>query len=209
MFKNKSIWHGCMKVIIVSGTSGTGKTTLAKQLAKKLNFHYLDVNKIIKKYKISEGYDKKRKTKIIDVKKLNKTLIKEIKKYKSSIKKLTIQKNSMINSNKKIKNNNNKLIKIKKNIKEIKNGIIIDSHLSHYFPSKYVDLCIVTKCNLKELENRLKNKKYSKDKVRENLDAEIFDICLNEAKENKHKIITIDTTKGINIIKISREVDRL
>ena len=36
-----------------------------------------------------------------------------------------------------------------------------------------------------------------KNKVRENLDAEIFDICLNEAKENKHKIIVLDTTKGI------------
>jgi len=29
------------------------------------------------------------------------------------------------------------------------------------------------------------------------LDAEIFDICLNEAKENKHKIVVVDTTKGI------------
>ena len=55
----------------------------------------------------------------------------------------------------------------------------------------------MTKCDLKELERRLKNKKYSKNKVRENLDAEIFDICLNEAKENKHKIIVVDTTKGI------------
>ena len=50
-----------MKVLIVTGTPATGKTTLSKKLAKKLNFHYLDVNKVIKKYNISEGYDKKRK----------------------------------------------------------------------------------------------------------------------------------------------------
>jgi len=163
-----------MRVVIITGTPGTGKTTLAKQLAKKLNFHYLGVNKIIKKYKISEGYDKKRKTKIIDVKKLNKALIREINNYK-----------------------------------KIKNGIVIDSHLSHHLPSKYVDLCIVTKCNLKILERRLKKKKYSKGKIRENLDVEIFDVCLNEAKENKHKILVIDTTKGINIEKISKKVDSL
>ena len=152
-----------MKVIIVTGTPATGKTTLSKELAKKLNFYYLDVNGIIKKYNISEGYDRKRKTKIIDIKKLNKALIKEI------------------------------------NNKKIKKDIIIDSHLSHYLPKKYVDLCVVTKCNLKILKNRLKKKKYSEDKIRENLDAEIFDICLNEAKENKHKIIVVDTTKSIKI----------
>jgi len=187
-----------MKVIIVTGTPGTGKTTLSRKLAKKLNFHYLDVNKIIRKYKISEGYDKKRKMKMIDVKKLNKALIREINNYKSSI----------INSNKRI-SIKNKIKKNKKIVNNIKNRIIIDSHLSHYLPSKYVDLCIVTKCNLKVLEKRLKKKKYSKDKVRENLDAEIFDICLNEAKENKHKIIIIDTTKGINIEKILNKVDSL
>ncbi|HJO01418.1 MAG: AAA family ATPase [Candidatus Woesearchaeota archaeon] len=160
-----------MKTIIVGGTPGTGKTTLAKRLAKKLNFHYLDVNKIIEKYNISEGYDKKRDTKIIDTKKLNLALTKEIRNFKQS-----------------------------------KEGIIIDSHLSHYLPKKYVDLCIVTKCNLKELENRLKKKKYSKSKIRENLDAEIFDVCLNEAKENRHKVIVIDTTKGLNIENISRKI---
>jgi len=160
-----------MKTIIVGGTPGTGKTTLAKRLAKKLNFHYLDVNKIIEKYNISEGYDKKRDTKIIDTKKLNLALTKEIRNFKQS-----------------------------------KEGIIIDSHLSHYLPKKYVDLCIVTKCNLKELENRLKKKKYSKSKVRENLDVEIFDVCLNEAKENKHKIIVIDATKDFSTNYISRKI---
>jgi adenylate kinase len=183
-----------MKVIIITGSVGTGKTTLSKLLARKLNFHYIDVNKIIRKYNISEGYDKKRKTNIVDINKL--ALIKEIKNYKN-----TIKKNSIISSNKNISIKNKrtfeKINEKNKNNKKIKNGIIIDSHLSHYLPKKYVDLCIVTKCNLKVLKNRLKKKKYSKDKIRENLDTEIFDVCLNEAKENRHKIIVMDTTKGI------------
>ncbi|MCH7881066.1 MAG: AAA family ATPase [Proteobacteria bacterium] len=166
--------------MIVSGTPGTGKTTLSKKLASKLKFYYIDVNRIIKKRGISEGYDKKRKTKIIDVKILNKALIKEIKKYDKI-----------------------------KSIKNKKHGLIIDSHLSHYLPKKYVDMCIITKCDLKILEKRLKKKKFSKNKIRENLDAEIFDICLHEAKENKHKIIIIDTTKDINIKKIIKKIDRL
>ena len=163
-----------MKVIIVTGTPGTGKTALSMKLAKKLAFRYLDVGSIIKKYNFSDGYDEKRKTHIVDTKKLNRELVKEI-----------------------------------MNCKKTEKGVIIDSHLSHYLPKKYVDLCIVTKCNLRVLEKRLRKKKYFKAKIRENMDVEIFDICLNEAKENKHKIFIVDTTKGINIKKISGRVEIL
>ena len=140
-----------MKTIIITGTPGTGKTTLSKQLAKKLNLNYLDANLIIRKYNLSEGYDRKRKTKIIDTKKLNKALIKEIKIYNKSY--FNIQKSKKYTKN---------LTKSIKTQKQIKNGIIIDSHLSHCLPNKYVDLCIVTKCSLKTLEKRLKKKKYDK-----------------------------------------------
>ena len=163
-----------MKVIIVTGTPGTGKTALSMKLAKKLAFRYLDVGSIIKKYNFSDGYDEKRKTHIVDTKKLNRELVKEI-----------------------------------MNCKKTEKGVIIDSHLSHYLPKKYVDLCIVTKCNLRVLEKRLRKKKYFKAKIRENMDVEIFDVCLNEAKENKHKIFMVDTTKGINIKKISGRVEIL
>ena len=77
-----------------------------------------------------------------------------------------------------------------------KDNLVIDSHISHLLPKKLVNLCIVLTCsNLKNLEKRLQERKYKKNKVRENLDAEIFQICLIEAKEAKHKIITFDTNK--------------
>ncbi|MBW2977458.1 adenylate kinase family protein [Candidatus Woesearchaeota archaeon] len=160
-------------IIAVSGTPGTGKTTLAKKLMNKFNYPLLDVKKFIKEKKLAESYDKKRKSNIVDIKKLNKGLIKEIK---------SIQKEHK------------------------PKGIIIDSHLSHFLPKKYVDLCVITKTDLKTLEKRLKKRRYNKEKIRENLDAEIFDICLNEAKENKHKVLVVDTTKGINLNKIIKKI---
>jgi adenylate kinase len=154
-----------MKVIVVSGTPGTGKTTYAKKLAKEKGFLYIDVNKVIDENKISEGYDRKRKTKIIDTDKLNKHLISLIKKEEK---------------NKKTK------------------GIVIDSHLSHYLPKKYVELCVITKCGLKELKKRLEKRGYDKKKVRENVDAEIFNVCMTEARELGHTVMVIYTDKKTN-----------
>lgn len=144
-----------VRIIVVTGSVASGKTTIAKKLAKEYKAKYVDVNKVIKDYKLSEGYDKRRKCRIVDVKKLNKVLIKIIKNSKQSL--------------------------------------VIDSHLSHFLPSKYVDLCIVTKCSVKKLSCRLKKRGYSKAKVKENVDAELFDVCLNEAKELGHKIKVINT----------------
>ena len=151
-----------MKAIAISGIPGTGKTTLAKKLAKALDIEYLDVNKVIKEnpktvYKINKKLD----TKEIDLDELIPILERTIKKNKKQL--------------------------------------IIDSHLSHYLPKKYIKVCIITKCELKELKKRLTKRKYKDNKIRENLDSEIFDICLMEALENKHRVIITDTTEGIDI----------
>lgn len=145
-----------MKVIVVSGSVASGKTFLAKRIAKEKGYKYLDVKAVIRKSKVTLGYDRKMRSKIIDINKLNKALIKIIRNSKQSL--------------------------------------VIDSHLSHHLPKKYVDLCIITKCSLKTLKKRLQKRKYSRDKVRVNLDAEIFDVCLVEAKELGHKIKVVDMT---------------
>ncbi|MFA4887538.1 MAG: AAA family ATPase [Candidatus Nanoarchaeia archaeon] len=149
------------KVIIVTGSVGSGKTTLAKKLALASKLVYLDVNLIINKHpSVVEGYDEKRQTKEINTAKLNKILIKEI--------------------------------------KQLKKGVVIDSHLSHYLPKKYVNLCIVCKCTLKELKKRLLKRKYSALKIKENLQAEVLDVCFIDALEMGHNLKIIYTDKGFD-----------
>ncbi|MFP4112281.1 MAG: AAA family ATPase [Candidatus Woesearchaeota archaeon] len=149
-------------IIAVTGTPGTGKTTLAKKLAKRLGYKLFDVNKFLDENKSAiSGFDYNRDSKIIDVNKLTK----DIKRF--------IKENDI-------------------------RDIVIDSHMSHILPKNIVDLVIVARTNLKVLKKRLEKRKYSKEKVRENLDSEIFEICLNETIEKKHKFIQIDTTNNID-----------
>ena len=145
-----------VKILIVTGTPASGKTTVAKKIAKKLKADYIDVNEIIDKYHLAVGYDKERKSKIIDVDRLNDIL--------------------------------------EKLIKNARKNLVIDSHLSHYLSNKLVDMCIVTKCELKELRRRLEKRGYHRSKIRENLDCEIFDVCFMEAVALGHKVKVIDTS---------------
>lgn len=72
-------------LIAISGTPGTGKTAVAKLLAKKMAAKLVTTSYLIKKYKIKTYFDKKRKTKIIDVKNISAAAKKESKLYPLSI----------------------------------------------------------------------------------------------------------------------------
>jgi adenylate kinase len=87
------------------------------------------------------------------------------------------------------------LIEIIKKANKLGEDLIIDSHFSHYIPSKYVDKCIVLKCsNIKELRIRLHKRGYSEKKIRENVEAEIMETCFVDAKSQSHNIEVIDTS---------------
>ncbi|MBT4631042.1 AAA family ATPase [Candidatus Woesearchaeota archaeon] len=152
-----------MVIICVSGSVGSGKSTLSKKLAKSLKFEYFDVTKEIKKNKLSSGYDEEKKCEIVDEKKLIKFLVEKI--------------------------NNSE-------------NLVIDSIFAHLIPKKYIDLCIVTTCDIGILRDRLKKRKYSSEKVRENVEVEIFDSFVIEAKEKKHNLLILDTSEGYKLKEI-------
>jgi len=58
------------KVIIISGTPGTGKTTVASILAKKIKGMHIDLSELVLKEKLYKEVDEKRETVVTDLDKL-------------------------------------------------------------------------------------------------------------------------------------------
>jgi adenylate kinase len=143
------------KTIIFTGTPGTGKTTLAKEVSLLLKNKLIIISDFAKNNNLFEYFDKNKETYEVNYKKLNKLLINEINKSEDLI--------------------------------------LIEGHMSHFLPKKYVDLCFVCKTELKELKNRLNLRQYNEQKVKENLECEIFDVCLTEALELGHNVKIINT----------------
>ena len=82
---------------------------------------------------------------------------------------------------------------VKKNLSE-SDTIIIEGHLSHLL--KNVEKVIILRCHPNKLRKNLSNRNWKKDKINENIEAEILDIILCEAIEihSKDNIFEIDIT---------------
>lgn len=66
------------RVILITGTPCTGKTTTAKQLTTKLKAEYINLTEYAKTYQLTLGEDKERKTTIIDEEKMRAKLAETI-----------------------------------------------------------------------------------------------------------------------------------
>jgi adenylate kinase len=69
----------------------------------------------------------------------------------------------------------------------------VEGHIAHLLPC---DRIVVLRCRPDELKKRLAQRKYKKEKIQENADAEALDVCLIETVENfkPAQILEIDTT---------------
>jgi adenylate kinase len=146
--------------ILITGTPGTGKTTVTRLLATELRACYLEPKILLKREGIDYRYDEKRKTRVVSVKRLS--------------------------------------IALRKQAAQADRGLVIDSHVAPRAAllPRLVRV-VVLRCNPTVLEQRLERKRWSKSKIRENLQAEILDICLWDAVKNYgwNKILEIDTTE--------------
>ena len=61
-------------VILITGTPGVGKTTVAKQLAEELDAHYINLTELAQTNNLLSGEDKERKTTIISEKKMRRKI---------------------------------------------------------------------------------------------------------------------------------------
>ena len=152
-----------MKRVIISGTPGTGKTSVSKLITQKINARMISLSKLAISNNLTIGYDLKRETSVIDAKKII-TQIHRI---------------------------------IEKCIDDNIDVLIIESHFSDIIPNNLIDYAIVLRCHPDELFKRLKDRNYKKEKILENVQAEILGTCINYLIEKNlgKEIIEINTTK--------------
>lgn len=72
-------------IITISGTPGTGKTAVAKELWKLLGWDVVSIAELVKEKKLKSAYDRNRKTRIVDEKTLDKDIRKFLDKRKNYI----------------------------------------------------------------------------------------------------------------------------
>jgi len=148
-------------LVALSGTPGTGKTTVSNLLRNK-GYSIVDLNELAVERGFVTGIDAKRNTKIINIDGLN-SFIKDF--YKTN------------------------------------DIIFFEGHASHLL--SIADYVIILRCHPRKLKNRLQNKGWDQQKIKENVDAEALDIILCEAfsLHSENHIFEIDTSnKSINSV---------
>lgn len=132
------------RAIIVTGTPGTGKTNFSRLLASKLGIDKISVTVFARGHKLIRGYDRKRRTYLVDERKLKREL--------------------------------------EKHVEHSKRRVVLEGHYSHcLLPTRLVDFVFVLRCSPEVLWKRLRRRGYTSAKIRENIEAEILDVCLSEA----------------------------
>jgi adenylate kinase len=134
--------------IALTGTPGTGKTTLSK----KLNYNIVSINQSYPE--ISDGKNE----------------------------------------------NGDWLINLDKLLDNIEvaqyNNTVFEGHVSHFLEN--LDLIIVLRCQPSKLQERLEERNYNQEKIRENIEAEALNIISEEAIDSygEEKVFELDTSSS-------------
>ncbi len=87
-------------------------------------------------------------------------------------------------------------------------GCIIDWHACDLFPRSWIDLVVVLRTNTTRLYDRLKARQYAERKLQENLDSEIMQVLLEEARQSYDEEIIVELESNESD-DIENNVDRI
>lgn len=179
--------------ILVTGTPCVGKTATASLIAERLNMYHVNVGDIISKHKFHLEYDESLQTHVLDEDKLLDHLET---KFDASPDDEDDDSDS---------DDNEQQIQPKAGKK---GNLVADYHSCDLFPERWFDLIIVLRADTHILYDRLMKRGYSENKRSQNIQCEIMQVVLDEAKESYAKEIVVEL-KSNGIQDMEQNVDRI
>lgn len=128
----------------------------ATLLAERLNLQHLNIGSIIEQHQFHTGYDDQLQTHILDEDKLLDHLEVEIQKAQD----------------------------MSDDDDDDFNGLVIDYHSCNLFPERWFDLVLVLRADTHVLYDRMVKRGYNEAKREQNMQCEIMQVLLEEAKES-------------------------
>ncbi len=161
-----------MKIILIGGTPGTGKTSAAQALGQKLKRDVKNLGQIAIDGGCLKDRDEERDTHIID-------------------------EDCLVDT-------------IDELIDETDSDLIIEGHYIDLVPGRPVQRVFILRVHPEILLKRLNERNYSKDKIEENVESEIFGVCQMDAIDafGEGKVYEIDTS-DLSTDQIVEEIERL
>ena len=139
--------------ILLTGTPGTGKSTLAAALAAAApGMHHVNVGELVRDKGLHEGWDEEYESYILDEDRICDELEDPME----------------------------------------EGGVILEFHGADLFPERWFDLVLVLRTDNSVLYDRLERRGYSQKKLSENMEAEIMQVILEEARESYSQEIVIE-----------------
>ncbi|KAK7276597.1 hypothetical protein RIF29_17740 [Crotalaria pallida] len=154
--------------LLVTGTPGTGKTTMSTALAEATHLRHINIGDLVKEKKLHDGWDDELHCFI-----LNEELVCD---------------------------------ELEDVMEE--GGNIVDYHGCDFFPERWFDSVVVLQTDNTVLYDRLSKRGYNESKLSNNVECEIFQVLLEEAKESYPEDIVV-ALKSDTIEDISRNVATL
>ncbi|KKA25975.1 hypothetical protein TD95_002152 [Thielaviopsis punctulata] len=87
-------------------------------------------------------------------------------------------------------------------------GCIIDWHACDLFPESWIDLVVVLRAPSATLYDRLRARNYAEAKLQENMDAELMDVLIGEAREAFDERIVVEL-QSADVGDVDENVERV
>ena len=156
------------QALILTGTPGTGKTTIADLLVEK-DYNVVNIGELVKEKKLFDFFDEERDSYVVNDGKLNVVLTKLIEKNTSSY------------------------------------PLVIDGHVARLLPM-LVSKCIVFRCSIYNLRQRLVVRGYNDSKIDENVEAELMEVILTDMMQLYGKDLVSVVSTDVSIEETFGEV---
>lgn len=131
--------------ILITGTPGTGKSTLSSEVAQRTGLDWLNVGELARENDLFDGYDEKYDCAVLDEDRV--------------------------------------VDELDEKLSQQAGGNLVEYHGCDFFPKRWFDVVFVLRTDNTLLYDRLRARGYTGKKLEENVQCEIFQTILDEARE--------------------------